>query len=617
MIGERTADSGWMNAAADVLRALNADESLESLLGRIARHTCALARFDSCSVMLLDDSGERLVARASHALTEGYRHELDTLRALRVNPATHEFDVPATQAVRERRTVVLSDVRELDANSPWLSAVHLEGIKSILAVPLGADEGCTGVLVGYTRRIRRFGASELALAELMAQYAAIVLKTAALREAEQRTIARLQETNAQLTAAVENLRQERGRREWAEEQDRRLVRLLVDDVGLDGVLEALAKALEASVMVEIPEDGAVLGQARGPRDEAWPTARNRSERDVRLLAEMDEQRVPVHVDLDDAVAWVVPVATAGEVVARLWVIRSRETTGTDVGLLVRPVIERFSLLVALELLKRRYAIDTELRLTRDLAVELVTGSGSERDLAERARVLGHDLSRPHTVVLIPLADGSGVSGGRRGAAVARAQLTARLAEPVLVGEHEGALVTLVPGAPDNRPALASALADLAVAHGAPRRPTVIGPTVHAVADYPSAWRMLRGAAALAGERGSASVFDLDDLGVAVLLLEAGTPDSLRGLADRRLGPVEEHDASRETNLAETLRVWLRMGCSTAEAARALHVHPHTIGYRLRRVAELTGLDPQHQEDVFELRVAVMVREVQRAGGAAA
>ena len=44
-------------------------------------------------------------------------------------------------------------------------------------------------------------------------------------------------------------------------------------------------------------------------------------------------------------------------------------------------------------------------------------------------------------------------------------------------------------------------------------------------------------------------------------------------------------------LVETLTAWLDRGSSIEGAARALFVHPNTVRYRLRQVADLTGLTP--------------------------
>lgn len=590
-------DPGWMAAAADVLRALNADEPRDALLARVARHTCELARVERCSVMLLDDGGERLVVRAGHALTEHYLQDLDAAHPLLVHPADRASDLPAAQAVRERRTVLLPDVTATDTLQPWRELVRSEGIRSVLAVPLGdgdGDDPVAGVLVGYTTSVRQFGADELALAELMAQYAATVLKTAELRDAEQRTIA--------------DLLRERERREWAEQQDRNVMRLLLDDAGLDGVLDALAGALDAAVALEAV-DGTVLGRAGTATPGVPPPAAARTGRALaRALSTVDDDRRAVRLrPARGQRAWVVPVAVADELAARLWVSRPDPGAGADTAADTewpdRPVIERFSLLVALELLKRRRAVETELRLTRDLAVELVSGTGDERSLLDRARALGHDLSRPHTVVLVPVRPATPPSE----TAGLVAGLTARLGVRPLAGEHDGALVVLVPGAASGRGALAAALPALADARG----PIVLGRTVSEVAEYPVAWRTVRTAHRLAPGTG---VVDLDRLGVAGMLLETGTPDGLRRLADRRLGALEEHERTRAGELVHTLRAWLRTGCSTTATARALHLHPHTVSYRLRRVAALTGTDPRETEGVFELQVALMVRDVQGAAG---
>jgi len=437
----------WLHAAADVLRALDADESPATLLRRVARHTCALTGADSCAVMLL---------RASR-----------------------------------------------------------------------------------------------------------------IKDVQRATIRELEKTNAELTRVVASLHRERAQREWAEAQDRRLVRLLLEDVGLDGVLGALGEALAARVVLESVDDGSVLAEAgEGP-----PLT-------IAGAAVPDEGSA-VRVGLPGVQAWVLTLSIAREPVARLWVARDADTdTGTD----VRPVIERFAPLVALELHKRGHAADTALRLTRDLAVDLVTGAGRDVDLRDRARALGRDLTRPHTVVLLD---------------TVTAETRRALGDGVLVGEDSGAVVALVPDA--DRSALVAALICRKVR-------VVVGPTVTDTGEYPAAWRIARTAAALT----DAKVVDLEELGVASLLLETGTPDGLRRLADRRLGPLEDHDAQRSTELVATLRAWFDAGGSTSAAARELHVHPHTVGYRLRRVAELTGLDPQRADDVFELRAALVVRAVQQA-----
>ena len=57
---------------------------------------------------------------------------------------------------------------------------------------------------------------------------------------------------------------------------------------------------------------------------------------------------------------------------------------------------------------------------------------------------------------------------------------------------------------------------------------------------------------------------------------------------------------------ETLAAWHGGGSSIEGAARALFVHPNTVRYRLRQVAELTGLTPGHPRDAFTLQIALVL-----------
>jgi DNA-binding PucR family transcriptional regulator len=59
-------------------------------------------------------------------------------------------------------------------------------------------------------------------------------------------------------------------------------------------------------------------------------------------------------------------------------------------------------------------------------------------------------------------------------------------------------------------------------------------------------------------------------------------------------------------LLRTLAAYLEGGGALEACARALYVHPNTVRYRLRRVAEVTGYSPSEPRDAFVLRTALVV-----------
>jgi DNA-binding PucR family transcriptional regulator len=56
-------------------------------------------------------------------------------------------------------------------------------------------------------------------------------------------------------------------------------------------------------------------------------------------------------------------------------------------------------------------------------------------------------------------------------------------------------------------------------------------------------------------------------------------------------------------LAETLDAYLDSGGAIEACARRLFVHPNTVRYRLKRIADFTGRDPTVPRDAYVLRVA--------------
>ena len=59
-------------------------------------------------------------------------------------------------------------------------------------------------------------------------------------------------------------------------------------------------------------------------------------------------------------------------------------------------------------------------------------------------------------------------------------------------------------------------------------------------------------------------------------------------------------------LSETLDAYLDSGGAIEACARKLFVHPNTVRYRLRRIADVTGRDPTVPRDSYVLRVATTV-----------
>ena len=83
---------------------------------------------------------------------------------------------------------------------------------------------------------------------------------------------------------------------------------------------------------------------------------------------------------------------------------------------------------------------------------------------------------------------------------------------------------------------------------------------------------------------------------------AGDGHARRHLVDEVYLPLI---AARGT-LLETLAAWLEHGSSVESTARALFVHPNTVRYRLRQVAEVTGWTPTRPRDAFVLQFALIL-----------
>jgi PucR family transcriptional regulator, purine catabolism regulatory protein len=95
-------------------------------------------------------------------------------------------------------------------------------------------------------------------------------------------------------------------------------------------------------------------------------------------------------------------------------------------------------------------------------------------------------------------------------------------------------------------------------------------------------------------------------GVYRLLFRAliSDPDEVIRFYRDTVEPLVRYDNQYRSDLLGTLEEYLASDCNMNATARAIFAHRHTVAYRLERVKELTGLDPQISEDRERLGLGI-------------
>jgi signal transduction histidine kinase len=141
------------------------DDLLDELLTRIRD----LLGTDTAAVLLLDETGNELVARAAKGIEE------EVERGVRI-PLGKGF---AGRIAAGRKPVVLDDVDHADVLNPLLRE---KGIKSLLGVPLIAHDDVVGVLHVGTLTPRLFDEVDIELLEVVAQRVAVAIDRTLVHE---------------------------------------------------------------------------------------------------------------------------------------------------------------------------------------------------------------------------------------------------------------------------------------------------------------------------------------------------------------------------------------------------------------------------------------------------
>jgi hypothetical protein len=279
---------------------------------------------------------------------------------------------------------------------------------------------------------------------------------------------------------------------------------------------------------------------------------------------------------------IVPIRMGGELLGSMWAVvpdrvpEARAAAFADAG----PV-------VALHLLRRRARVDAERRHSAERVRELLDGHGSVRVAAAEL-----DLADvPHRVVAIDAA-GRHTEDDLRTEGLRLAlweRITSGIGRRPAVADLHGLLYAVVPDGPGDggwvalRAALTGPAGERALA--AAGAPAPLAELARSATQAQETLGLLR-AGLVPG-----TVADYQETWAVLALHRLATAAASAAVLD--VGPLpllRQHDEANGTEHVRTLYEWLRHPGDPRTAGRALRIHPNTLRYRMRRIAELTGVD---------------------------
>jgi len=411
----------------------------------------------------------------------------------------------------------------------------------------------------------------------------------------------------------------------------RLERIVLAERGLDAVIAALATLIGGTVLAYDARGTLMVRRAfRQELDDGALTELG-AELAARARAGERQSFAPSAPTLAGR-ALVLPVRASGArelgdgesgAPLQAWLVAVKEEDGfTELD---RLTLHQTVTIVALELLRRRIAEDTERRLAGDVLNAIVSGDLVGAELVRRLEPFG--LSERVGAIVLAAPRPGGAALGDAEAALA----TALRAEATqgLVARSEGLACALVPGLEEEELfALAERIGgraaralDAHVRLGAGR---AVGST-QARRSFHEA-RCALEARALAVMDGDAShstgngngnareplgatVATYRDLGSFQLLLALQDDDALRLFCDSILAPIEQSEGAYGGELMRSLEAFIEENGQWERAAKRLYCHRHTLRYRMRRVEELTGRSLANARDRIEFWLALRGREL--------
>jgi sugar diacid utilization regulator/putative methionine-R-sulfoxide reductase with GAF domain len=527
---------------------------LSEVLRAVVRLMSDASGVHACFVYLLEDGGARLVLRAASPPYD--RHVGDV--------TLERGEGLAWWAAERREPAFIRENALADPRTKYVPEFEEEKFQSLLAVPVvGRSGDVIGVITAHSEAPRDLADDEVEFLVTSASLVASAIENARLYEDAQLRVSEL-ERLTELSEAIAG----------ADALDQLL------DTVVAGTRPLLA-ARACHIYLLDPGSEELERRASDPEP---GTARR-----TLALAELG----PELARGGRSRRLAIPLVANGELIGLLVAEgSSRIELGRAVASQVAVGIKKVQVIEQL----------TEKNLIKDFFEELA-GGRPRGNLEGRAARLGCDLTEPHLVLVAEPADET----------LDRA--LHQVAPGSLFDRREDSIRALIRLKTTNAEPFLERLRQV---HDELGRPVSVGVSSVCRGEATFADGFAEAQQALLGTmvlRGGPAVLAYEELGAYKYLLRVALDGGIRDGTVDAVSRLAEYDAQRGSQLVTTLEEFLRRHGNISATSEALFVHPNTLRQRLRRIAELSGLDLR-RNDWLMIEIGVKMVKLQQTLGAA-
>ncbi len=158
-----------IKALSKISKAIASDLYLEDILRLIVVVTAQVMGSNICSLLLIDEKGNKLVIRATQSVSEEYNKK----------PPLKIGEGIAGKVAKENKPITVKDVTK-EKEYKYGGIAKKEGLCSLLCVPLAVKGKVIGVLNCYTASTHNFTGTEIDILTSIANQAAVAIENTEL-----------------------------------------------------------------------------------------------------------------------------------------------------------------------------------------------------------------------------------------------------------------------------------------------------------------------------------------------------------------------------------------------------------------------------------------------------